>query len=61
MPRHKKPQILIDYENRERPKICHTCEHYDITGLCFIHRQSPPEDFAKKPNSCQDYEEGVPF
>lgn len=61
MPRHKKPQILIDYENKELPEICHTCEYYEDDGLCFKHKKEPPEYFASTPGACDKYLMEIPF
>ena len=61
MPRHEKPKILIDYENMKRPKICHTCESYDISGICLKHMAEPPKDFAETDKACPDHEEDAPF
>lgn len=61
MPRHPKPQILIDYEERRRPEFCHTCAAYSEEGLCLVHFQEPPEEFAKTEKACKDYEEDLPF
>jgi len=61
MPRHEKPQILIDYEAKIFPEICHTCEAYSNEGICMKHNQEPPEDFAATHKACPDYYMEVPF
>ena len=61
MPRHDKPEILLIYEHMERPRICHTCEHYTIDGLCQLHQQEPPREFAATHKICPEYSEDVPF
>lgn len=64
MPRHTTPQILLEYYrwvDHGPPRICHTCEHYDLQGVCQLYQMEPPEDFAATQDACADYKPDVPF
>lgn len=61
MPRHPKPLILIEYENKKRPRICHTCEFYDENGVCLNFAAEPPKEFAETDGACAHYDGSVPF
>lgn len=43
------------------PPCCHTCEHYEKDGRCAIFDMHPPADFAAKIDSCDSYQQAVPF
>jgi len=62
--RHKKPEVLIEYEKRMQeppPQVCHNCEHYQQNGTCEIHQSEPPEEFAATPSVCDDWSIECPF
>lgn len=60
MPRHEEPEHVKLWRN-PAPEICHTCEHYDEEGICQLHQQEPPEDFAKQEGACPDWLIDLPF
>lgn len=62
--RHEEPQFMKDYRawlESGAPPCCHTCEHYEKDGRCAIFDMHPPADFAAKIDSCDSYQQAVPF
>lgn len=62
--RHVEPELVIDYKRwlaAGPPKCCHTCEHYDVKGLCVAFFMTPPEDFAATVDACKEWEKECPF
>jgi len=62
--RHPIPKVVADYDRlieQGPPKCCHTCEFYDIKGMCTAFFMEPPEAFAATPNECPEYENEAPF
>lgn len=64
MPRHPKPQALIDYLEtiaRGVPRVCWSCLHYDQGGRCDLYGSQPPADFAAEDGACGDWIDELPF
>lgn len=61
--RPKTPQHVLDYERSKKitPQCCHTCENYDLKGVCLRYRMTPPEDFAATIDACPDWIQDIPF
>jgi hypothetical protein len=62
--RHPIPDIVSDYDRliaQGPPRCCHTCEFYDIKGMCTAFFMEPPEAFAATPSECPEYENEAPF
>lgn len=60
--RHQKPDFVIEWERSvPAPRCCHTCENYDAQGVCAVHNEKPPEDFASSLGVCDIWEEVIPF
>lgn len=62
--RPPEPEFLIQWREWMRagpPKLCHTCEHYGIDGLCTEFFMTPPEDFASSIDACDKWEREIPF
>jgi hypothetical protein len=63
-----RPKVLKQWDDecvalRERmPRVCFNCFHMDQhTGVCGVHGEVPPTDFAETPNACPDWKDEVPF
>ena len=62
--RHEEPETVKNYRRLLKepfPKCCHTCENYDLQGVCLRYGMEPPEDFAAKTDACADWVEDIPF
>jgi hypothetical protein len=44
-----------------QPKICWTCNNFDMHGICRIYEAAPPVDFAEQPGACSQHEDDIPF
>jgi ABC-type uncharacterized transport system YnjBCD substrate-binding protein len=64
MPRHPKPQALIEYEAwlaKGPPRFCYNCDHYGGEGQCFAFNVQVPLEFTQKQDSCPTWAQEIPF
>ena len=61
MARHNEPQFVIEWRNRQPPKVCHTCDWYDKHGECGFYKAEPTETFAATAGACDSWVEELPF
>ena len=62
--RHIEPEIVTLYRATQKatpPQVCHTCDHYTLSGVCAEFDMEPPESFAREPGECSLWVEAVPF
>jgi hypothetical protein len=47
----------------QAPRCCWTCDHFDpaVNFWCAPFKSAVPRDYADSINSCQHYEDEVPF
>jgi hypothetical protein len=46
----------------DKPKCCHTCDHYSGDGTCEIAGSRPPDDYVRLHSfTCKDYSKVIPF
>lgn len=48
------------------PRCCLSCRHYLVdewtpTAECVVHKAPPPREWAEEENTCEEWEELVPF
>jgi hypothetical protein len=62
--RHPDPDILKKWRALVAtpvPKVCASCQHYGVDGLCVAWFKEPPADFAATDGACPQWEEECPF
>lgn len=60
--RPPKPDFVIEWErSKPAPRCCHTCENYTPDGICYIHKESPPDEFVNSVDVCDFWMEEIPF
>ena len=62
--KHPEPAIVTQYRaiiKGEPPRVCHTCDHYRLDGICAEFNEAPPESFASEPGACQLWVWEIPF
>ena len=48
------------------PRCCLSCRHYLVdewtpTAECVVHKAPPPREWAEEENTCEEWQELVPF
>ena len=51
---------------KDVPRCCLTCRHYLVdewtpTAECVVHKAAPPREWAESENTCEEWQELVPF
>lgn len=62
--RPEEPIILKqwrDWVNAGPPKVCHSCNNYDLRGNCLHFKMRPPDEFVLTEDACSAWKEEVPF
>ena len=62
--RHEEPEwlkIATYYRVNWPPRVCHTCDNYDVGGQCRQFGMEPPEEFAATDRACPEWIEEIPF
>ena len=62
--RPREPEFLIRWREwlaNGPPKCCHTCEHFNQSGMCLHFVMPPPEEFAATQDACVHWIMELPF
>ena len=61
--RHPPPKHYTDWLElaAKVPRICHSCDNYNSSGICLKFDMQPPEDFAGTLDACTEWEIEIGF
>lgn len=56
--RHAPPQHYDDWLAiaAKVPRLCHSCDNYNASGVCIKFEMTPPEEFAGTLDACEDWQ-----